>query len=154
MAPIRRVLPVIMISILLCGNIDAEEVQTEKPPESKSVAAGIILGSFGFFGLFVPGACGWGHLYAGDTRGFWILNIGGSAFTLLLYYGARWAPDGYDYGCVAGGFLGITAFALASVIGGARAVSEYNRHLRSSGLLRLRFYPSARGMVLAVSIGH
>jgi hypothetical protein len=97
-------------------------------PARKNVAVGVLLGAFG--GTLLPGSYGWGNLYAGDLVGFLILNLGGSACSLLgsgfvLLYVLTGESLHAGIGGVGG--AGAIVFAVASAIWGGIATDRYNK---------------------------
>ena len=101
----------------------------------KSTVGGVLLGSIGVLGIFIPGTMGWGNFYAKDYVGFVILNGGGSllnivtwgmAISLVIQYGSSYSVKSPQYviGSISG--FGSIVFAIASIISGGSSVDRYN----------------------------
>ena len=146
---------IMLLLISLHRNLLAEEPELNTIPK-KSVIAGILLGALGFTG--VPGTYGWGNFYAKDNIGFWVLNIGGSACTVLKYasaftlftgsgpYSEEWELLFYA------GLIGSYGFALASTIWGALSVISYNgRVVTENNRLGYQLASGAKGLSMEIT---
>lgn len=159
---------VVVLLVLVCvssRHLMAAETDTgARAP--KSVAAGLILGAIGL--STVPGLFGLGNAYAGDLRGFLILNIGGSACSLIgygcalflvldLWGGFLEYPEALEVLAIAG-IGGAYGFGIASAIWGAIAVAARNERMASTGSatakehrVGLRLLPASGGLALEIA---
>ena len=140
----------LLISIFSC-NLFAQDTRIDTTQKEKSLLLGIFLGALGFTGVLVPGTYGWGNFYAGDKNGFMILNIGGSAFTLLEYYAVSVNPHTEDPPPLfTVGLIGSLCFAVASVTWGALSVTSYNYRNIDRKQLSYHLTPNVDGLIIEI----
>lgn len=153
----------LLLVLVSNANLIAEQsdMSTMAP---KSIAAGVVLGALGLSS--VPGSYGWGNFYAGDYRGFAILNLGGSICASVGYLSAFFLvmnafTGDYEEGgalelLAIAGIGGAYGFGLASAIWGGLAVAAYNEggaldhRVAERGQLVCRALPSRHRLALEI----